>query len=198
MAGIRAFVAVDVGPSVRERVAAWSRRLQQSQADFRWVDPRNYHLTLKFLGAVELRTLPEIGRVLAETARAFEPFPVTCSGLGCFPGWTSPRVLWVGVTEGQEELTHLALSVDRALAALGFPRETRDPRPHLTLARQRSPQGLDRLKEIAETLGTDETAGSFSVGELLLMESQLSAAGPTYRVRGRYPLGAGPVVDEAE
>jgi 2'-5' RNA ligase len=98
-------------------------------------------------------------------------------------------VLWVGLGEGRTELTALARAVDRTTARLGFASSSRDPTPHLTLARQRSPSGASKLREAVGKLGDDLVAGSFIAEAILLMESRLSPAGPTYLVRGRFPLG---------
>lgn len=189
MAPIRAFVAVDVGETVRERAAAWCRHLAATGPDYRWVQPENYHVTLKFLGAVEPAVLSRVEPVLGQTAAAVRPFELRFQGLGCFPGWTNPRVLWVGVAEGQSELALLARAVDRGLSALGFAPEERPFRGHLTVARQRSDRGLADLRDAAQAIGPDAPAGTHLVTAILLLESKLSPAGPAYSVRGRYALG---------
>jgi 2'-5' RNA ligase len=195
---MRAFVAVDVAGAVRTRVAEWSAALRATGADYRWVDPANYHLTLKFLGAIDGdRMLAPLGAALTGLAAAMSPVTITCQGIGCFPGWGNPRVLWVGVSEGRAAMTELARAVDRVVRPLGFAPSTQDPAPHLTLARQRSPSGASLLREAVRQLGEDEVAGSFTVDELLLMESRLAATGPTYVVKRRCRLGA-PVADGLE
>ncbi|HSW10262.1 MAG TPA: RNA 2',3'-cyclic phosphodiesterase [Bacillota bacterium] len=198
VAEMRAFVAVEVSDAVRAEVGEWSAALRAAGADYRWVDPANYHLTLKFLGAIDPgRMLSPLQAALTELAAGMPPVAVTCQGIGCFPGWGNPRVLWVGLGDGRAAMTALACAVDRATLPLGFAESAKDPTPHLTLARQRSPSGSSRLLEAVRRLGDDRVAGSFTAGEILLMESRLSPAGPTYGVKGRFRLGA-PAPDSSQ
>jgi len=195
---MRTFVAVEVSEAVRAEVAEWSAALRSAGADYRWVEPANYHLTLKFLGAIDAeRMLTPLQAALTELAAGLPPVTVTCQGIGCFPGWGNPRVLWVGLGDGRTAMTALARAVDRVTLPLGFAASAKDPAPHLTLARQRSPSGSSRLLEAVRRLGEDRVAGSFTVGEIRLMESRLSPAGPTYVVKGRFRLGA-PAADSSQ
>ncbi len=188
---MRAFIAVAVSDAVSRRVAQWTAALRAAGADYRWVDPGNYHLTLKFLGDIDAaRMLAPLETALGELAAGVQPVTITCRGIGCFPGWSNPRVLWVGLGEGGPALTALARAVDRTTTCLGLAPSSSDPTPHLTLARQRSPSGASTLREAVRRLGEDLVAGSFTAEEMLLMESRLSPAGPTYLVRARFPLGA--------
>lgn len=190
VAEMRAFVAVAVSDAVRARVAEWSAALRAAGADYRWVEPANYHLTLKFLGSIDpAAMMAPMETALAEMAAGMRPVTITCQGIGCFPGWGNPRVLWVGLSDGRAAMTAMARAVDQVTARLGFAPSPQDPTPHVTLARQRSSSGASRLREAVSRLGEDMVAGSFTAEEILLMESRLSPAGPTYLVRGRFRLG---------
>ena len=94
---IRSFIAVDLQEPVLAAVRALQARLARLNADVRWVRPGGMHVTLKFLGPVEAARLE---RVRASVATALDGHPtlqLRVHGLGAFPSWRRPRVLWVGL-----------------------------------------------------------------------------------------------------
>jgi len=95
------------------------------------VPPRNYHVTLAFLGNQPAHLCADV--VSAGEAVAAEPVDLTLDRFGY---WPRPRVFWIGPTECPPALTNLAGDLWERMAAIGVPRETRPFRPHLTLARK--------------------------------------------------------------
>src|SRR4029450_10033794 len=104
MTRIRAFVAVELAPSVAARARKLIDELRASSAQVNWVKTQQMHLTLKFLGDVQDTETPDICRVVADVAKTFEPFEITCRGVGAFPNLREPRTLWIGIEDGAEEL----------------------------------------------------------------------------------------------
>lgn len=170
MPSARLFFAIPVSDEVRAAAAQAMAELRLSGADCRWTAPENLHLTLRFLGQTSLERLPELRDVLAKAAR--RPwFWASFAGLGAFPSWDAPRVVWIGVAEGAEELAALA-------AALGPPEEGRPFSAHLTLGRLRGKTNLESLKSAADRLRLPPMRQK--VERLALYESRLSSAGATY------------------
>lgn len=187
----RSFVAVNLDEPLRAALAEAQGRLRRVPADVSWTLPGNIHLTLKFLGEIGERGAERVGRALEGAAAPHAPFTAGAAGFGVFPPKGPPRVVWAGVGEGAEALVSLHGSVERALAALGFPREGRPFRPHLTVGRVRSPRNAAALREAIAELGGG-LLGTFSVGHLDLMDSQLHPRGSIYTLLRRVPL-RGPV-----
>src|SRR5262245_6799886 len=100
-------------------------RRDARDADVRWADREQLHVTLKFLGAVPDDRVAALSSALDAAVADLAPVALEVAGLGAFPGPTRPRVLWVGIRTGAGELARLAAAVDRALAPLGFPPEAR-------------------------------------------------------------------------
>ncbi len=92
----------------------------------------------------------------------------------------APRVVWLGVSSGAEELSSLAAAVERGMEAAGFPRERRSFSPHLTIGRVRSPRGAARLSDALSALAGREV-GSMEASTVRLMRSVLGPSGPVYR-----------------
>jgi 2'-5' RNA ligase len=191
-ATLRCFVAIDVSPEVRDAVTRAQARVRTTapEADVRWADREQIHLTLKFLGAVPEERVPAVSSALEGVVAAAAPFSLAAAGLGAFPGLRRPRVLWAGLTGDVPELTALAASVDGALSPLGFPPESRPFSAHLTIGRVRSPRGGRALAPAVEGAGAAEF-GAWTASELVLYESRLRPAGALYVPVSRHRLRGG-------
>jgi 2'-5' RNA ligase len=189
MSTLRTFVAVEISPEVRGRVADLIKQLKTSGADFKWVESQNLHFTLNFLGDVDERQIHEVCVAVTDAVATIEPFDITCQGAGAFPHGENPRVVWVGVEEGSEQMCALQAATEEALAALGFKREQRRFRPHLTIGRVR--RGAGRLRELTEQLEkhADFAAGVTIVDEAVVFSSRLERAGPVYEPLATPALG---------
>ncbi len=145
--GRRLFVGVPLSDPVRGEVGRLVERVRAAVAaetdhdgsggarDVRWVRMEGLHLTLRFLGPTLDDRRPEVEAAMRAAAAGATPFPIRIGGGGAFPSPTRPRVLWLGVTTGAEQLAALAAALERGLAAAGWPPEERPYRAHLTLAR---------------------------------------------------------------
>ena len=172
MSAKRLFVSIELPESITKSLA----KLDPDVRGVRWLEPRQMHLTLAFLGNV--RT--EIQEALSEKLRAisWKSFFLPLVGLGTFPtkGW--PKIIWIGVGTGHPHLFQLHKRVQEALLAVGFEPDLRSFHPHITLARCRdvSPQTIRPfLKSHANF-----DAGLTHVESFCLNSSQLTAAGSVY------------------
>lgn len=172
----RAFIAVDLDERFRTRELL--SELGQSGADLKLVEPRNLHVTLKFLGETPEDMVERIAGIMEESVRGIGPFDVRFRGLGAFPGQRSIRVVWVGM-QGAEPLGQVARTLEDRLEVLGFPREARGFSPHITLGRVRTPRGWGSLPALIDKhAGTD--FGAMRVEKMALKKSVLGPGGPTY------------------
>lgn len=180
---LRLFIAID---PPRETVTAAGRiieRLTRAGVEAAWVEPARQHLTLQFLGdEVDDADLHRICVAIDEAAATVPPFAATFGGVGVFPNPRRPRVLWLGVREGEAELVRLHDALALRLEPLGFPGEARRYQPHLTLGRFRGGDGRGVAGGVATALDACASvdAGGGMVSRVCLYESRLAPEGPAY------------------
>ncbi|MBI3752997.1 MAG: RNA 2',3'-cyclic phosphodiesterase [Deltaproteobacteria bacterium] len=140
---IRAFIAIELPAKIIDGLKKIQNELKDGTnkaacphtKDFgvgAWVKPENVHLTIKFLGDIEADKVDSIARLLEDAAAQSRSFDISVKGVGGFPTIDNPRVLWVGV-EDDKNLSHLYDNLENGLTALGFKKEDRPFKPHLTL-----------------------------------------------------------------
>jgi 2'-5' RNA ligase len=183
---IRTFIAVDLDPQVTENICRAISELKPLIPGIRWVSPKNFHLTLKFLGDIEETCVQDIGAALSDKICPFPRLSINAKGLGVFPDLRRPRILWVGLAGNG--LAKLAAHVEKALRTLGFAAEQRPFTPHLTIGRWRQ---FDRpAKTLGEALASwrDREFGESLVDKMILYQSVLKPEGAIYQTLKVVPL----------
>ena len=148
----------------------------------RWIDPENYHITLRFLGDVDDRTAQEFAdRLSVIRADAFE---LRLTSLGSFGG-RKPRSVWAGLAPS-EALMHLQKAHERAARQSGLAPEARNFKPHVTLARLRGISASAVAGFLEQNGGFASTP--FTVTRFVLFSSRASQGGGPYIVEEAFPL----------
>lgn len=188
MARLRTFIAVDLGRTLRERCVALQETLSRAEDDVKWVEEKNLHATLLFLGEVNDRDLPVLCDAVAEVSKTHGTFTLSLDGVGCFPNPRRPRTVWVGVGQGAAELTALHDALEVPLLELGcYRREERQFTPHITLGRRKSERDAEALARAIERQ-SQWHGGEVPVREVLVLSSELTRDGPIYTALSRAKL----------
>lgn len=191
MAEIRTFVAVKIDERIREAISQIQKLLRQGGSRVKWVEPHNLHITLKFLGDIKEDNLSLYYQALEKGVEDFSSFTLTFQGLGAFPSLKRPRVLWVGVKEGGNQLSALSKAIATSLvqASLIDEKELKNNRfsPHLTLGRIRSQKGLGELLKLVKE-NENFQGGTMEVNQVHFIKSTLTTKGPNYSVLKRLYL----------
>ena len=188
---MRLFVAVDPPKEIKDAIRSLQTSLKTGVSGISWTRGEGFHCTLKFLGEVADSRLPELIRAL-QPAAAATSFTLGVRRLGVFPGWSNPRVIWVGLEPARPELDQLRRSVESALAPLGFAPEEKAFHPHLTLGRVKDRFGLGQLPQRLKADSERTDLGSFAVDRFILFQSNLRPDGAVYTPLYEYPLGGSP------
>ena len=170
---VRTFVALELSKDIQDQLALAQKTIRGCKARLTFVDPKNIHITAKFLGEVDEKKIQKVMDALMSVT--FSPFPVT-AGMVAVNNPKRPHTVWCVIDDNghSERLFHL---IEDALVPLGFERETRRFTPHATLARVKSPHpslfsALDSLK--------DKSYGGCTICGMRLKKSTLLSQGPVY------------------
>lgn len=180
---IRSFIAIELPQNVKTELAQLESELERSGHRFvKWVNPRAIHLTLKFLGNIPTKQIPEISNAIEQASKGIPPFHLQIASLGAFPNINQPRVLWVGIKGETDSLQGLQQKIDSALVSLGFAEEKQSFTPHLTMARVREGTSLIDRKNFGElVMSTNfESKHPISVETINFIKSQLRPEGAIY------------------
>ena len=166
---MRLFTAIQLPPDIKENIYNDFHDLR-NKIKGSWVKKENLHVTLKFLGEVEDEKVSEIKNLISGIK--IKPFESEAFGTGAFPNMKNPKVLWVGISKGNEEIKKIMFSLDEVFSKLGFKKEGRDYTPHITVA---------RLKEKTLLEKPQKTYGKFLVDGIKLFQSILKTEGAVYK-----------------
>jgi 2'-5' RNA ligase len=184
----RTFIALDLADEVADDLVAAQQELATVGAAVRWVERANLHLTLKFLGDVEDAELAEVCRAAEEVAAAAEPCDFAVRGLSAVPPAGHLRMVWAGVTEPTGRLTALQAALEDRAEAMGFKREDRAYRPHLTLGRVRSGRNVAELRRAVAALAEADYGQTYA-HRLVVYGSRLTPEGPVYTALATAKIG---------
>ena len=126
---MRLFYAAAADEETKAAAAALVSRLRRAPGDYRWVDPRDMHVTFRFLGETPDAELAEVEARMRRAAALSAPFEIVYGGVGAFDSLDDPRVVWLGLAEGAEAMGKVSGLLGRD--------EPRPYSPHLTLGRRR-------------------------------------------------------------
>jgi len=180
---MRTFVAIELPDDLKKKAYDFQKELKKRGIlDGNWT--KEYHLTLKFLGEIDKTKLKEIEKQLADISAKTKKFELEIRGVSSFPSKDFVRVLWAGVGAGYEDALVLHEKIDDALLPLGFQKEKKYEN-HITLCRVEKVADKKNLKGIFEN---KNEFGTFTVSEIKLIESHLTAEGPVYKVLKTFKL----------
>jgi 2'-5' RNA ligase len=182
---VRAFVALNVEIAAVRRIAELAQRwrtLPGGEA-LRWVAPTRLHVTLKFLGDIDVGLVPPLrDGLLALSSQRASP-RVVFQGLSAFPALDTARVLFAEVLDTTGEVRSLSVAVEDLAASLGFARTPREYVPHMTVARTSEATALT-----AWVAAVPAWRVAASASEIVLYRSDLARPHEEYDTLGRYPL----------
>ena len=176
----RLFIAFKTQPdqALIELVNSLKRKLINDQIN--WVNINQLHLTIKFLGETEEKSIIAIQQAMTEAVRGFQPISLLFDKTGIFGSSYDPRVMWIGPKQTNPEVIRLGDSVIRQLDLAGFPRDRQNFVPHLTIGRIKSIRDKANFQEVLKAI-PEQIFQKAEIREIILFESILRREGPLYK-----------------
>lgn len=174
----RLFTAIELPVELQDEL----HRVRQPLPGARWIEPKSYHITLRFAGDINNLMAREFSANLAR----IEPdgFELRLAGVGVFGG-DNPSSVWAGV-ETNAALEALARAHEKAARAAGLAPETRAFKPHVTLARLRNTEP-SAVARFLTRFGAYRSE-AFFVARTVLLSSRPSVGGGPYALEERFPM----------
>jgi len=184
----RLFAAIKIDTSEELLNVYYSIRHRLKDEKIKWVEPMNFHLTLKFFGETPGSQIEKINNELERISDDIEPFAMTISKAGIFGSSYNPRVIWLGFKE-EELLKNIGTKILSHLNDKGFPSDRQNFVPHLTIARIKK---IDHIESLRRTISHFQTIQQpqIKINSFHLYESILKPAGPVYLLLSSYSLSS--------
>ncbi len=148
---MRGFIGIDLDKELKSDIKNIQDQLRKHAKKGRWKYVDNLHITLKFLEEVSLKQLEEIDKKMRNLVVGKKAFTLQISSLGTFSRKESIRVLWIGLDGNLSELNNLHMEIDEKISSLGFSKQKRSFKPHITIGQDLV---FDRnFEEIKEEVG---------------------------------------------
>ena len=188
---IRAFLAILPPEDILQAMSRLQEKLKREVSGrISWTRPEGRHLTLKFFGDVSMEDVDKISAAVQNRVASGLSLNLKVEKLGVFPDARKPRILWCGMAGDVTKLSVLQKQLDTDFDALGFPKDDRPFRAHLTLARIKDPHGVSGIGEALAKHGAF-AAGEFICRELVLFQSRLTPQGAIYTKLAAFPTTKG-------
>ena len=180
----RLFVGIHIGFEIKHILPSLKSTIQCSSDILKWIPLNNIHLTLYFLGNTPVKNIPSIIQSL-ESVSVINHFKLIIEGTGLFPSVSSPKVLWLGIGDGINELSSLHSLVQQSVREFTETYRKTKFTPHITIAKvRRSYPKIDVLP----FLNIVYSLIGLNVSSICLYESQLLSEGAKYLLLREYLL----------
>lgn len=176
----RIFIAVNISVEARRKVSDYLEILRGEFQDLKvgWERAEKLHITLKFLGDTEVEKIAEVIKIGEKISAELEQFPIKIEQTGTFPNLKKARILWLGLQDDTNSLKKIYDLLENECEKIGFRKEKRNFKPHLTIARIRQPEKSFELAK--KHLENEFEPVGFEVSEIVIYESRLQLTGSVY------------------
>lgn len=181
----RVFLGISLSPSVQNMLSVYLNAFKQTCNALRFVPKRNLHITLHFIGALEVSQVSELLQSLPNIVKEMQVFDLEIGSIGCFYTDGNPKIFWLDVVA--PELLEIHTVTKRWLKEHQHKVDERPYRPHITWARVRSQKAITP-KMLDSILATGHLPLKVAVDAITLFESRLGKEAPLYIQLGQAPL----------
>jgi RNA 2',3'-cyclic 3'-phosphodiesterase len=189
---LRLFIAIQIPEPVRDEIIRVQQELQPlvPHSVARWTRPDQFHLTLRFLGDVPVAGLEKLKKSVGAVCRNVRPLSLRAEGVGFFPNPRSPRVIWVGINDGEGQLVDLQKQIETVAGQFSSEPGEKNFTGHVTLGRLKNPRPADTRELVARAQSFEKRLfGDWPALEIEIIRSELSPAGARHTSLGVIRLG---------
>lgn len=176
---IRLFIALPLALDVEKKLNTIIEDMKQQGGRVKYVEPKNIHLTLKFLGNTDENKVDHLKDAVERVAKNYKPVNTALDTIGSFPNFKRPRVFWIGFSRNVNILENMVNDIENETELLGWEKEQRSFKAHLTLGRVKDEHDVYQLTRFIQDYKLDPIDISFD--RITLFKSTLTQKGPIYK-----------------
>jgi 2'-5' RNA ligase len=176
MNSFRGFIAVEI--PINNMIKNVHNEIAKLPANIKLVEPENIHITLKFLGETKEEHIDLIHQFMQSAVKDIDPFSIQLKGMGVFPNQNYIKIIWIRI-ENTESLSLISSILNTKLASIGYKKEKRGFRAHLTIGRVKNSKGKDQLINLINQY-QHVLFDEIQVDRIFLKKSILTPQGPIY------------------
>jgi len=173
----RLFVALEIEDYIKDNIVSTYSLFSNDIIKAKFIPKDHMHITIKFIGEINVNDINDIIERLNDVKSAFNPFKIEYEGMGAFPKPYDPRIIWIGGNSSQ--LMDLAKRIDKELYKVGVKPEQRPFSSHITIARVKSTYKKNDINDIIQN-NRDRAFGTQTIDRFYLKKSILTPTGPIY------------------
>ncbi|MHA1269782.1 MAG: RNA 2',3'-cyclic phosphodiesterase [Candidatus Helarchaeota archaeon] len=178
MGTIRTFLCIDlIDNKIINDILEIQREFKTLKSRIKSTEQENIHITLKFLGNITIQDCNTIVKLLNDIK--FSPFELNIKGLGVFPNIFRPRIIWVGLGNGADNVKDIYNQINNKLKGFQFKKESF--KSHITISRVKFFDRADsnRIKKLFDAY-KDKDFGIINISSFQFKKSTLTPKGPIY------------------
>jgi len=182
---IRTFISLNTGDSIKEKLKLIQNDVKDLLKDYpvKWTNSDKFHLTLRFLGNLEVNEANKLSSELENIKPGFENLKFETSGIGFFPNAKYPNVVFADLKETNNNSEKLVVKIDEVIKIFGISPDKKFV-PHITLGRFKH----ERKRKVNENININFNNFEIEFRSFYLMKSILKSGGPEYEVIKEFKL----------
>ncbi len=174
----RLFIALNFPSDVINNVIEIRDKIYNTTNKVKWETENKLHITLKFLGDVDIQQNNKIIELLEKLLKYETALKLNFSKFGFFYKDNKPKILWLGIKRN-DKLIKLQKKIDMNFENIGFESEKRKFNPHLTILRIKGNEDLIKLREFPDYKFSER---NILCNKIFLIESNLLPSGSIYKI----------------
>lgn len=174
---MRIFIAINLPAPAQKELARLVKKWEKFYWPVRWEKLEKIHLTLAFLGELKRQNLKLLEKVIRQGIKDVASFEVGVKGLGCFPDFVRPRIVWLGLKGDLQNLARLQKQINRELISAGFEFRQRPFQPHLTIGRVKKGISQGALADLGKKIRQHrqiDFKSTLRINSVAVMKSRLA------------------------
>lgn len=186
---MRVFFAVELPEDIKDKIYENIEKLKKLELSCKFVNMKNLHITLLFLGNVKEEILKERLSLIEEEISKKENFNISIEDIGFFYNRRGLiRVIWHDIVKNSSRVEDISKIIyeyfEDVLEENDLLGKHNSFKSHLTIGRAKKINRHQNilLKELSKKYNDDDKKFEFNINKISVIKSELTPKGPEYTI----------------